>query len=792
VVDNDTYATKFFHAGGEIDPASPSYVQRPADKELFKQIMLGQFCYILTARQMGKSSLMSRTVQRIKDANVAPVVIDLSGMSSQMTQEELYFGIIYRIVADLKLANNALEWWNEHNKLDSVARFKYFMRDVVLVAIKKSVVIFVDEIDTTLKLASSDDFFSVIRSMYNERGHDPIYKRLTFVLLGVAAPTDLIKDHDRTPFNIGRRIVLQELNYADAAPLRRGIEAFCPGQSERILSRIFYWTSGHPYLTQRLCQTIVEKPARMWDADAVDQIVDENFFSKNIHIDPNIQSIRDYIHESFRDKQQRILVLYNDVINGEDINDDERSSQQIYLKLSGLVRVENGKLCVYNQIYRRIFNQDWVNDQVYLSDREARATVPEIFTEHRETVSTISRGLDPSDYFIDGGTLRPQALSYVTRPADETLLNKVMEGAFCYVLTARQMGKSSLMIGTARGLREHNVITALVDLTTIGTVPLEEWYLGLLTQINNELRLRADVRAFWTQHNYLGAPQRFIDFLHDVVLKELDGNIAIFIDEIDTMLNFDFRDNFFAAIRAMYNLRASDPTYKRLTFVLLGVATPLDLIASLARTPFNIGTRIVLREFSYHDATPLLQGLERYYPGQGDRILRRIFYWTSGHPYLTQRLCLATVSAPAQVWNDTNIDVLVEKTFFVDEARHDPNLTFVRDRVRGMLPEERRDLLTLYRDVFSGKTALDNDRSQTQRYLELIGLVCVEQGVLRIPNQIYRRVFNDTWIDEQLQNVPRSALLSSPNRSVRSALIAVVSVDIVLLAILIALLLYGR
>ena len=46
----------FFIAGGTLPPDTPSYVKRPADDELFKLALAGEFCYVLTSRQMGKSS----------------------------------------------------------------------------------------------------------------------------------------------------------------------------------------------------------------------------------------------------------------------------------------------------------------------------------------------------------------------------------------------------------------------------------------------------------------------------------------------------------------------------------------------------------------------------------------------------------------------------------------------------------------------------------------------------------------------------------------------------------------
>ena len=79
----------------------------------------------------------------------------------------------------------------------------------------------------------------------------------------------------------------------------------------------------------------------------------------------------------------------------------------------------------------------------------------------------------------------------------------------------------------------------------------------------------------------------------------------IFVDEIDTTLRLDFTDDFFTAIRFLYQLRAVDATLQRLSFVLIGVATPGDLIKDVARTPFNIGHRIELTDFTVEEAQAL-------------------------------------------------------------------------------------------------------------------------------------------------------------------------------------------
>lgn len=355
------------------------------------------------------------------------------------------------------------------------------------------------------------------------------------------------------------------------------------------------------------------------------------------------------------------------------------------------------------------------------------------------------------DYFVDGGTLPPEAPSYVPRSADEELLKRTRESQFSYVLTARQMGKSSLMIRTANALRRDGIKAAIVDLTIIGTqVSLDQWYLGLLSQIKTELKLRADIQRLWRDLAHLGPLQRFSDFLRKIVLEEIAGNVAIFIDEIDSTLSLSFRDDFFAAIRAVYNARASDPVYNRLTFVLLGVAAPTDLIGDPKRTPFNIGERIILQGFRLETAGQLREGLRSFYPGQEEKILRRVFYWTNGHPYLTQRLCRMMLEVQVSIWNDTAVDALVNRLFLTDEARRDPNLTFVRDRVRAASPAERTPMLKLYRQIIQGQHVPDDDRERPNLYLKLYGLVAVEEGRLTVNNRIYEHVFNDSWIDEYL------------------------------------------
>jgi len=140
------HKTTFYKAGGNLDPNAGCYVVRPADDDLFDAIRAGQYCFVLTSRQMGKSSLMHRTAVRLKDVGVIPIIVDLTGIGTNFTIEQWYFGLLAEIAAQLSLTAAITKYWDENERHGPLYRFTHALAIILSAVPDADIAIFIDEI----------------------------------------------------------------------------------------------------------------------------------------------------------------------------------------------------------------------------------------------------------------------------------------------------------------------------------------------------------------------------------------------------------------------------------------------------------------------------------------------------------------------------------------------------------------------------------------------------------------------------------------------------------------------
>jgi len=354
-----------FVAGGTVQAGGGVYLERRADRELLEHCLAGDFTYILTSRQMGKSSLMIRTAERLAAEGARPVIIDLTEFGAQTTAEQWYKGILFAVQDQLGLCTSVAEWWPAQSDHSFGHRFTRYLREVALTDRHERLVVFVDEIDTTLRLDFTDDFFAAIRFLYQHRAADPVLERLSFVLIGVATPGDLIKDAARTPFNIGHRIELTDFTLDEACALTKHLRV--PEQvGENVIRWTLRWTDGHPYLTLRAVRTLAESPPATWTAEAVDERVRSLFLHTGGETDSNLQFVRDMLTRKAFDREA-VLRTYLDVRRGRHVPDKELDQVTSWLKLSGIVSNRDGLLHVRNAVYEQVFDERWARTHLQLN-----------------------------------------------------------------------------------------------------------------------------------------------------------------------------------------------------------------------------------------------------------------------------------------------------------------------------------------------------------------------------------------------------------------------------------------
>ena len=383
-----------------------------------------------------------------------------------------------------------------------------------------------------------------------------------------------------------------------------------------------------------------------------------------------------------------------------------------------------------------------------------------------------------------GGTLVPGRDLYIERPEDRELLELLRGGQYVNVLTSRQMGKSSLMVRTMRALHNYGIRTAAIDLAAelTGAADAEQWFLGLLNRLQRDLGLSLEIGKFWSAYPNDTRGQKLQRFFRDVACSVISHPIVVFLDEIDNTLKFDFADALFTSLRGMYNERALIPAYERLTFCLLGVAAPNELIKERRTTPYNIGVTLELRSFDpvRDDLKPLARTLSND-EATGKALLERVLYWTGGHPFLTMKLCSDLLTEAATT--PASVDDYVERAFVSldrvsGEVHFQQILRFIETRLSSGL-----ETLDVYARLLNGEE-IKEQTIPAHIDLKLSGLAKRDsRGYLVPQNRIYVRLFDDHWVDRLLPK-KTAAVRASVARAYRGRLrmAAVASAAALLLA----------
>jgi WD40 repeat protein/subtilisin-like proprotein convertase family protein len=353
-------AAEFFVVGGPVQPDRSCYVERSADRTLEAAIREREYCCVLGALAIGKTSLMTRAARAWRQAGGLAAIVDLAQLGARGADadaERWTYGIAERVVHDLNLQLDLASWWRERTAVAPESRLADFFWEVVLTHTTAPVTVFVDEIELALALPFGRELLAAIEVCHARRARETDYGRLTFVLLGVAARERLGGAPSAPLLAPVRSIDLADFTAEEAYVLALGFGGELE-QAHALMDRVCVWTRGQPYLTQKVARGVARKGGKLED---VERVVREQLLAPaSLDDDPLLSHARALLTARKPAARQALRVLRR-VAKGAVVVAPTDAAVREVLELSGVaVRDAAGAVRYRNRIVREVFGARWV------------------------------------------------------------------------------------------------------------------------------------------------------------------------------------------------------------------------------------------------------------------------------------------------------------------------------------------------------------------------------------------------------------------------------------------------
>ena len=238
--------------GGAVPLDSKFYIVRPTDDEFHAAISRGDGIVLVKgARQMGKTSLLARGLQRARETGVKVVLTDFQSLNSSHLEsvDTLFLTLANEVAEQLDLDVYPRDVWQPER--GPSINFGRYIRREVLGKIGSRLVWGLDEIDRLFSCAFGSEVFGLFRSWHNARSLDPEgqWHKLTLAIAYATEAHLFMTDLNQSPFNVGTRLVLEDFTLDQLAELNRRYGS--PLREAAEVTRYFGLVGGQPYLVRK-------------------------------------------------------------------------------------------------------------------------------------------------------------------------------------------------------------------------------------------------------------------------------------------------------------------------------------------------------------------------------------------------------------------------------------------------------------------------------------------------------------------------------------------------------------
>ncbi|HEX3552343.1 MAG TPA: AAA-like domain-containing protein [Thermoanaerobaculia bacterium] len=256
---------------------------------------------------------------------------------------------------------------------------------------------------------------------------------------------------------------------------------------------------------------------------------------------------------------------------------------------------------------------------------------------------------------------------YIKRAVDEATEAALhYEGATIILRGPRQIGKSSLLVRLHASIDKDDQRSVYLDFQSLDEKhlrSLRSLLRNMAARISRSLRLAIKPSDIWD--NDLGEKTSFMMFL-EAVLHEVGAPLLLCIDEVDRVFDYPYKDDFFYAVRSWQSQHSTSPAWNQLSLVIAHATDPALWIENLSNSPFNVGLRLHVEDFTLYEAGELNTKYGSPLTDQGE--LYTLWRLVGGQPYLL-RQALYDIQSNRHTLNELSASAADDRGPFGDHLR---------------------------------------------------------------------------------------------------------------------------
>jgi len=284
-------------------------------------------CYVavLGSRQTGKTTLLYE------------LIATYAGRWDFVCYDLQNWGDLDIPTAYLRLSEEAARKLNlspglNTSEIKNGTKFEDFVAELATLTHGSRLVFLVDEPEGLAEETSSQ-IGSTFRKIFTDKSMVPAHSKVVFVLFSSLDLYRLSAKLNSPLRNVTECVYLNERDFS-ADAIRRLADV---GGMGAHAERVFWWTQGHPYLSQRLCSILEENPAL-----GVDEAADELIHGGDANIEHVLKCSEKYLETLER------------IWRGEKVKFSRGTPQLRELELIGLIRKDSSSYCMArNEVYRQ-------------------------------------------------------------------------------------------------------------------------------------------------------------------------------------------------------------------------------------------------------------------------------------------------------------------------------------------------------------------------------------------------------------------------------------------------------